>query len=147
MDAIPEAEAAQVLVGANNKGKLRLSYWLWKPWYVKMWWIAAFFYWISFALSFGVRSMEPFFERTLAGYLNVVFYPPVILMLLGAGFIRAKLSRGDWIITAGDSDVHKSSRSIGGSLNPYSNPLDPKSGSLWVGSQESISRGFGKKWP
>jgi len=145
MDAIPETDAAQGPVSPDRK--LRLSQWLWKRWYAKLWWAGATVYWIGFALSFGIVPFVRFYESTFAGYLNVVFYPPVILMLLGTGFVRAKVRRGDWIITADDSELHKVNHSMGGSLNPYSNPLDPRSGSLWVGSQESISRVFGKKWP
>lgn len=146
-EATPQTDAAQAPLAASTNSRLRLSHWLWKPWHAKMWWIVAFFYWTAFAVSFGVTPLARFYESTVAGYLNIFFYPPVILMLLGLGFVRAKITRGAWIITPGNPGAHGFNRSVSGSLDPYTDPLDPRSGSLYIGSPEKLAELFGRKWP
>lgn len=121
--------------------------WVWRPWYAKLWWLGTVVYWAGMAVSFYVRPMKDFYSTALAGYLNVCFYPPVILMLLGLGFVRAKITGGDWVITPGDPGANRFNRSVSGSLDPYTDPLDPRSGSLYIGSPEKLAELFGRKWP
>lgn len=128
----------------RQKRKIKASRWYWNPWYARLWWASAVMYWTAFAISFfDITPLARFYESTFAGYLNIVFYPPVILVLLGTGFVRAKIRQGDWIINFENAERNTQ----GHSTDPYTDPFDPRSGSLYVGSAESTSRVFGRPWP
>lgn len=147
MDATDGSLVKETQAGTEQEKRLMVRGWVWRPWYAKLWWLGTVIYWAGMALSFYVHPMKDFYSTALAGYLNVCFYPPAILMILGLGFLRAKIARGDWVIVAGDPPLHRFNRSESGSLDPYSDPLDHRSGSLWVGSPQNRARIFGREWP
>lgn len=129
----------------NRWAHPRLSAWLWKPWYAKLWWTAIPVWWVSMAVSTRVDSLEPFYRGWIAGYLNVLFFPMTALMVLGVGYVRSRL---DGIVREGDGEPlsgedaaalfakhHRDERErTMERLRAQSNPMDPRSGSLWIGN-------------
>ncbi|WP_082660218.1 MULTISPECIES: hypothetical protein [unclassified Sphingopyxis] len=109
-----------------------LSAYLWRPWYARLWWVAIPAYWAGMALSSQVPLIADFYDLALAGYLNVFFFPPTALMVLGLGFAQERIGPFDW---SGDYDPHERfgpERGPSG-LPCYVDPLDPRSGPLWIG--------------
>lgn len=109
---------------------LRAGDWLWRPWYAKLWWIAIAVYWIGKAVSFTVPALDEFYTSALAGFLNVAFFPPLALMVLGLGFARAWFARSDWEFVEPTHEQMFPRRSVGGMRDPCADPLDPRSGAL-----------------
>ena len=127
MNTASKTNAASKNVAVHKRQKLQISRWIWKPWYAKLWWASAGAYWVGFVLSFPVATLRMLYESALGGYLNVALYPPVILMVLCVGYIRAKFDTGDWVLIAPDPSTRQPERSVGGFLDPMADPLDPRS--------------------
>ncbi|MBB3356998.1 MULTISPECIES: hypothetical protein [unclassified Novosphingobium] len=122
-----------------------LSAWLWKPWFAKLWWTTIPVWWLGMAVSTRVDTLESFYRGWIAGYLNVVFFPMTALMVLGVGYVRERL---DSFVGQGDdvplSDEEASALAaklhrdqlerMRERARAYANPMDPRSGSLWIGS-------------
>lgn len=108
-----------------NSRQLPASDWLWRPWYVKLWWAAVPIYWSGRLASLKIPALSGFYETLLAGYLAIFCNPFIILLLLGFGFVRAKLDRGDWVITP---DVPEKTLRPSDLSDPYTDPTDPRSG-------------------
>lgn len=105
---------------------LRLSDWLWRPWYAKLWWATVPIYWGGRIASVKETALVSLYDTLVAGYLAVFCNPLIILLLLGFGFIRAKLDRGEWVITPGVPVWTQ--RKPGEMLDPTLDPTDPRSG-------------------
>lgn len=115
----------------------RASDYLWRPWYARLWWAAIPVYWIGMAVSSRVPLLADFYDLALAGYLNVLFFPPTALMVLGVGYVRERIAPIDW---SGASDPGDWVYSVNGDRGPsrmpfYVDPLDPRSGPYWIGDQ------------
>lgn len=106
------------------------SDWLWHPWRAKLWWAAIAVYWAGKAGSFFYPPLEQFYASALAGFLNIVFFPPLALMVLGLGYARVWLQQSDWEFVEPTREQMFSKRSVGGMRDPYADPLDPRSGAL-----------------
>jgi len=106
------------------------SAWLWRPWYAKLWWVSMLFYWGGKLASLWSEAVAQYYATALAGYLNILLYPFTALMVLGVGFAKAWMDyRGfEWGPPSQEQLFPK--RSVGGLRDPYSDPLDPKSGML-----------------
>jgi hypothetical protein len=77
----------------------KLSKWLWRPWYAKLWWSAIPVWWLGMATTARVDVLAAFYGGALAGYLNVLFFPMTALMVLGVGYVRERL---DGFVGPGD---------------------------------------------
>lgn len=108
----------------------RASEWLWRPWYAKLWWAGVALYWTGKLASFWIVSLEAFYETAIAGWLNILFYPPTALFVFGVGFVRAWMAYHGWEFEPPTHDQFFPKRSAGGWSDPYSDPLDPRSGML-----------------
>jgi hypothetical protein len=86
------------LTPVEGREEPRASDWLWRPWYAKLWWTAIPVYWLGAAASLKVAALAQFYETALAGYLNVLFYPLVALMVLGIGYLREWMGPIDWSV-------------------------------------------------
>src|SRR3546814_17960880 len=64
-----------------------------KPWYAKLWLAAIPVYWTGAVASLKVPALAEFYTSALAGYLNMLFFPPTALLVLGFGFVKAWLDR------------------------------------------------------
>jgi hypothetical protein len=66
----------------------------------------------------------------LAGFLNIAFFPPLALIVLGLGFARAWSDASDWEFVEPTHEEMFPKRSVGGMRDPCADPLDPRSGAL-----------------
>ncbi|MGE4340498.1 MAG: hypothetical protein AB7E55_31800 [Pigmentiphaga sp.] len=69
----------------------RVSDWLWRPWYAKLWWIAIPIWWLGMAASTRIPALESFYDGAMAGFLNILFFPMTALMVLGVGYVQQRL--------------------------------------------------------
>ena len=104
--------------------------WLWRPWFAKLWWSAIVVYWAGRMGSFYSPTLDQLYTSALGGFLNIVFFPPLALMVLGLGFALAWFEWSDWEFVEPTHEQMFPKRSIGGMLDPCADPLDPRSGSL-----------------
>ena len=112
-------------VRPGHPARLRLSDWIWQPWYARLWWAAIPIYWGDRWVSLKVPALMSFYETLPANYLALFCNPFILLLLLGTGFVRAKLDRGEWILTP---DVPDRRLRPGDMSDPYTDPTDPRSG-------------------
>ncbi|GFM31024.1 uncharacterized protein PY1_contig-13-287 [Novosphingobium sp. PY1] len=113
-----------------GRSKPKASAWLWRPWRAKLWWAGIAAYWAGKCASFYVPSLEGFYTSALAGYLNILFFPMTALLILGIGFAQARFAASDWEFVEPTHEQMFPKRSVGGWRDPYSDPLDPRSGIL-----------------
>ena len=109
----------------------RASYWLWRPLHAKLWWAAILVYWAGKLTSFYVAALDEFYTSALAGFLNILFYPFVALMVLGVRFVPVWMDYHGWEWVAPSKDRTFQDRSVGGFLDPMADPLDPRSPRHW----------------
>lgn len=123
----------------------QMSAWLWKPWYAKLWWATIPVWWAGMAISTQVDVLASFYRGGFAGYLNILFFPMTALMVLGVGYTRERLERfverGDGVARSDDEAeaffAGRSRRELARTMERWraqSNPMDPRSGSLWIGN-------------
>lgn len=115
---------------ATATARPRASDWLRRPWYAKLWGAAILVYWTGKVVSFYVAALDEVYACALAGFLNILFHPFVALLVLGVGFARAWFAWGDWEFVEPTQEELFPRHSIGGLRDPYSDPLDPRSGAL-----------------
>ncbi|WP_239019057.1 hypothetical protein [Sphingobium terrigena] len=121
----------------------RASDYLWRPWYAKLWWAAIPIYWAGMAASLKVPPLQDFYASALAGYFNVLFFPMTALMVLGVGYARVVLDRLAEESVPGEPSDHDfgPGRRVG-APPPGFDPLDPRSGALWIGNPSNILRQY-----
>jgi hypothetical protein len=125
----------------------RASAWLWRPWYAKVWWACIVIYWAGKLASYWSEPLGDLYSTALAGLLNIAFFPPVAVMILGVGYAREWFASSDWEFVEPIHEEMFPQRSVGGLRDPCSDPLDPRSGSLWIGSPENQAKQFNRHWP
>jgi len=123
----PSEEIMQL--GQAGSDPLFASDWLWRPWYAKLWWRSVPLYWGGRMASVKFPAFSSFYDTLLAGYLAILCNPFIVLLLLGFGFVRAKLDCGDWVITP---DVPERRPRPGDLSDPYTDPTDPRSGHRYL---------------
>ena len=104
--------------------------WLWRPWFAKVWWLGAATYWLGKPASFSRPILDEFYASALAGFLNILCFPSTIFLILGLGFARAWLAWSDLKIVPAMHPEIFPGRSAGIGLDPYTDPLDPRSGPM-----------------
>lgn len=130
MDLSTESDEIADATIASKAEHPRASYWLWRPWYAKLWWATILIYWSGMAASLKVPLLDQFYTSALAGFLNIFFFPPLALMVLGLGFAREWFVWSDWEFVEPSQEQMFPRRSVGGMRDPYADPLDPRSGAL-----------------
>jgi hypothetical protein len=128
--AVESDENADAATTTSVVERPHASDWLWRPWYAKLWWAAIVIYWLGMAASVKVVLLEEFYTGALAGFLNIAFFPPLALMVLGLGYAREWFAWSDWEFVEPTHEQMFPKRSVGGMRDPYSDPLDPRSGAL-----------------
>lgn len=128
--AIEPAEALESDEAIQEQPRPRAAAWLWRPWYAKLWWAAIAAYWAGKVGSFYSPALDDFYTSALAGFLNIAFFPPLALMVLGLGYARAWFEWSDWEFVEPTHEQMFPKRSVGGMRDPYADPLDPRSGAL-----------------
>ena len=105
-----------------------VSLWLWRPWYAKLWWTAAAMYWFGKLASCWVNAAAEFYSTALAGFLNVLFFPLSVVVILSVGVVQACFASGAWELEELPREKMFPKRSMGGWIDPYSDPIDSRSG-------------------
>lgn len=125
----------------DESAVLRISDWIWRPWYAKLWWFAIPLWWVGVTLAPAHAAFSGVFQSPFAAYLNVLFFPFAPILVLGAGFVPAWLDgwKASWRGNGYDDEEHRrilaewdeqDRRSE--ELRALTDPLDPRSGALWV---------------
>lgn len=131
MDPAIEPKDAALDVDASRSERPHASDWLWRPWHAKLWWVGIAGYWAGKVGSFYSPALDDFYTSALAGFLNIAFFPPLALMILGLGYARAWFKWSDWEFVEPTHEQMFPKRSVGGMRDPASDPLDPRSGLHW----------------
>lgn len=132
MPDVDHMDEAQGGGGVPNIGDF-----LWRPRYAKLWWAAIPIYWLGMAGSSRFSLLAEFYESALAGFLIVFFFPPMVVLILGFGFLRKWLSVLPESVEEahGVDDPNFMSDRFGPSGMPSEfDPLDPSSGVFWIGN-------------
>jgi hypothetical protein len=119
---------------------------LWRPWYAKIWWASVSLFWLGKAVAMNTPSLAGFYDSNLIRLTMIAFFPLTPLLILGIPFARQRLGDIEWGAIHENHD-NRFGRSIGGTNDPASDPLDPRSGTNWVGDPNNIAKQFGRHWP
>lgn len=124
----------------DAKLQLNIRDWIWRPLYARLWWSAVPLYWVAMAASLRVEFLATFYDSAFAGFVNVLFFPPLVALILSYGFFKA------WLATAKfDPDFDPGEQAEAflvrrrnrygpcGMLREF-DPLDPASGAIWFGN-------------
>jgi len=130
MDPANGTAADNTQMGGGASMRPKAADWLWHPWYAKLWWAAIAIYWTGMVGSIYSPALDQFYTSALSGFLNVAFFPPLALMVLGLGFTREWFEASDWEFVEPTHEQMFPKRSVGGMRDPYADPLDPRSGAL-----------------
>jgi hypothetical protein len=125
--------------------------WLWRPWYAKLWWATIPIYWAGAAGSLKIPALAAFYDSVLAGYLNMLFFPPTALLGLGLGFASAWLeARPMYGDPLSDEEIDELERikieqemlwDPPDHLRPVGDIYDPFSGTIYIGNPLSPNNG------
>lgn len=115
---------------AGQRTRPRASAWLWRRWYAKLWWTLAALYWAGKLGSVWSPALDAIYSSAIAGFLNVLFFPPAIAMVLASGLVRAWMDYKGLEWGGPTRDELFPRLSIGGWRDRCSDPLDPSSGLL-----------------
>lgn len=110
--------------------------WLWRPCYAKLWWGGVPIYWLGMIASLRTDALAEIYHSAAGGYLNVLFFPPMVALVLSLGFLRQWLASLP-VSAAGEIDESDfwDRRKYGPSGVPKEiDLLDSASGALWIGS-------------
>lgn len=144
-------ETSDYSTGGQMRSPRRVSDWLWRPWYAKLWWSAIPVWWIGMAASTKLEALGTFYDSALAGFLNIAFFPLTALMVLGVGYVRhwladfpaaaggVSLSHDE--ATARATDLWEDHEQGMEDLRAGSDIHDPRSGPLWIGNP------LNSQWP
>ncbi|ATP19977.1 MULTISPECIES: hypothetical protein [Sphingobium] len=124
--------------------QLKIREWLWRPMYARFWWSAVPLYWGGLFASSRVEFLADFYGSALAGFINVFFFPPIVAIVLSYGFFKAWLAAGHFEMDDETEEYWERSpmrNSPSGMLREF-DPLDPASGSNWIGSPLNPSHPF-----
>lgn len=120
----------------QRQAPTRLRNWLWRPWYAKLWWSGVPAYWLGMLASLKIDALAEVYHSAAGGFLNVLFFPPMVALVLSSGFLRQLLGSST-DRTDDDLDEHDflARSRYGPSGMPWEfDPLDPRSGAHWNGS-------------
>ncbi|WP_232313636.1 hypothetical protein [Sphingobium sp. TCM1] len=120
----------------RNADELRLTDWLWRRWYAKLWWSGVPIYWLGMLAALKLDTLAEVYRSAAGGYMNVLFFPPLVAFVLSFGFLR------QWLASLptqekGEFDAEdllaRDRYGPSGVLREF-DPFDPASGALWIGS-------------
>jgi len=143
MDPEP-SELEQSVDGGERSALLStLSDWIWRSWYAKLWWALILIYWIGAGVALKVEPLALFYDSALAGFINVFMFPPTVLIVLGAAYLRDRMAPIDW---SNLEPIDWNNPPFGrhheiGMPPPEINPLDPRSGVVWIGNPANPMNG------
>lgn len=129
--------ADEIDASLGSRHSLKVADWLWRPLYAKLWWAAIPIYWSGMALSLRWPTLDAFYSSALAGFMTAFFFPPLVALILGFGFVRAWMSAEARAAPEErlEDEIYMPSARYGPSGMPCEfDPLDPRAGILWVGN-------------
>ena len=68
--------------------QLRLSDWVWRPWYAKLWWATIPLYWLAMGEPTRPGFLSAFAESGYSVLTNILFIPITPLAVFGLRFFR-----------------------------------------------------------
>jgi hypothetical protein len=86
--------------------------------------------------SLKIDALAEVYHSAAGGYLNVLFFPPMVALVLSFGFLRCRLASLPAPVDEGmDEEEYWRKRRVGPSGMPKEvDPLEPSSGAFWIGS-------------
>ncbi|WP_447725658.1 hypothetical protein [Sphingomonas koreensis] len=114
-------------------GGLRLSNWIWHPWYAKLWWIAIPIYWAPAGGPTRIAAIAEFYSSGHAVATNIIFLPVTAGLVLGFGYLRRLFAEGDPAPYLYDYDVGDYRKP--GAPHRSVDEFDLGSGPLWIGNR------------
>lgn len=120
----------------RNPDELRLRNWLWRSWYAKLWWSGVPVYWLGMLAAIRFDGLASIYHSAFGGYLNIVFFPPVMALVLSFGFLKRWLASLPALENDEfDEEEYWRKRRLGPSGMPKEvDPLEPSSGAFWIGN-------------
>ncbi|WP_081570546.1 hypothetical protein [Sphingobium herbicidovorans] len=120
----------------QRQAPTRLRDWLGRPWYAKLWWSGVPAYWLGMLASLQIDALAEVYHSAAGGYLNVLFFPPMVAFVLSFGFLRQKMaSLADQAKDETDREDCLDRKRYGPSGMPWQfDPLDSRSGTFWIGN-------------
>lgn len=103
-------------------------------------------FWVSWLASPGAPVLTQFYAGSWVVPFAILFFPLNPLLVVGFKRFSKLLAETEWT-DAGTEFQPPQSKSIGGMLDPASDPLDPRSGVNWIGHPSKIAELFGRRWP
>jgi len=93
-------------------------------------------YWLGMFASLKIDALAEVYHSAAGGYLNVLFFPPMVALVLSFGFLRKKLaSLPDQAEDEIDPGDFLDPKRYGPSGMPWQfDPLDSRSGTFWIGN-------------
>ncbi|WCT79127.1 hypothetical protein [Novosphingobium humi] len=122
METIEPEKAEAQLPEIKRSYSPRVADWFWHPWYAKLYLAMMAAYWIGLEVMITIP-----YERLnikLANTMQMlvfVFNPITVATVLGFGFVKAKVTCGEWVITQGQPFQRPL-------VDPYTDPSDCRSG-------------------
>jgi hypothetical protein len=143
----------------------KLSDWVWRPWYAKLWWSAIPLWWAGFWISPRIEPLGDFYISPLGACLGIALHPMAPLLVLGAGFVREWLDASTAVSESTTSDgpplsdeeawaahlaaleTHRLATMQNGQFewmrygkpSPAFDMYDPRSGGLYIGNPSGIN--------
>lgn len=109
----------------------KIGFWVWSPWYAKIWWTCIAIYWGGRGLCVYSERLDSFYMSWPAAYLNLIFMPMTPFLLLGIGFVWAWMDYHGLEFGPPSRETMYPETSVGGWSDPMSDPLDPRSPKYW----------------
>jgi hypothetical protein len=111
--------------------RIRVSAFLWRPWYAKLWWALIPLYWLAAGEPTRPPFLNPFFESGYSVVISILFTPITAIVVLGARMFRKAAASSDLV----PLDTEKFGWRGPGVLPPWLDETNPASGPLWIGNQ------------
>lgn len=131
-------------IQVKDSQPLNIGDWIWRRMCAKVWWLTVPLYWGGMIASLRVEILGNLYGSALAGFMNVLFFPPIVALILSYGFLRAWLTAAHFDV---DDEAEKYWERSRARNSPFAvlrefDPLDPVSGSNWIGSPLNPSHPF-----
>jgi hypothetical protein len=121
---------------ADESRHLEIWDWLWRPSHAKLWWGAIALYWGGMIGAVHIKELGDIYHSAFVGFANVLFFPPLVILILLFGYFGACIGQLDFAGGAAAEEFFEQQRDWygpSGMLKEF-DPLDPASGSLWIGN-------------
>ena len=119
--------------GDSMSDRLRVSDYLWRPWYAKVWWAAIPIYWLPAGGPTWISALAGFYESGWALLPNILFIPITAFLVLGFGYFRRLFADAELFDDMDEEELLDGRRP--GRPSPTMDMFNPRSGPLWIGNR------------